>query len=50
MISPKEEEVLGVLDLVAQQEQYCLETLLSSVDVVSQEEVVGGRREAAHLE
>ena len=50
VVPPQQEEVLGVLDLVAQEEKDGLEALLSSVHVVAQEEVVGCRREPAHFE
>jgi hypothetical protein len=50
MVAAEEEEVLGELDLVAKQEQDCLKGLLSPVDIVAEEEIVGLRREAAHLE
>lgn len=41
MVPPQQEEVLRVLDLVAQQQQDRLEGLLPPVDVVPEEEVVG---------
>ena len=41
MVASEEEEVLRVLDLISQQQAHCLKTLLSSVYIVSQEEVVG---------
>jgi len=50
MIAPKQEEVLRILDLVAQQEKDGFQTLLSSIDVVSEEQVVGRRWKATHLE
>ena len=50
MVSPEQEEVLRVLDLVGQQEADGLQALLPPVDVVAQEEVVGLGREAAVLE
>ena len=50
MISSKEEKVLGIFDLVTKQEENGLETLLPSVDVIPEEEIVGSGREAAHLE
>ena len=49
MISSEQKEVLRVLDLVSQQEAHSLQRLLSSVDIVTQEEVVGIRREASIL-
>jgi hypothetical protein len=50
VVASEEEKVFGVLDLVAQEEEDRLEGLLASVDVVPEEEVVGTRREPAHLE
>lgn len=50
MIAPEQEEVLRIFDLVAKEEQDGLETLLPSVHVISQEEVVRRRREPTHFE
>ena len=50
MVSAEDEEVLGVLDLVAEEEEDDLQTLLSSVHVVAEEEVVGFWGEPAVLE
>lgn len=50
MVATQDEEVFGVLDLVGQQQADGLERLLSTVDVVTEEEVVGLRGEAAVLE
>lgn len=50
MVSSQKEEVLGILDFVTKEEENSLKTLLPSVDIIPEEEVVGGRREAAHLE
>jgi len=50
MVATEDEEVLGVLDLVGQQEADGLEGLFATVDVVAEEEVVGLGREAAVLE
>ena len=50
VISSQNEEVLGVLDLVCQQEADGLEGLLATVDVIAEEKVVGLWREAAVLE
>lgn len=50
MVPAEQEEVLGKFDLVAKQQQDRLERLFPTVDVVAQEEVVGLRWEAAHLE
>jgi hypothetical protein len=41
VVTSQQEEVLGVLDLVSQQKADCFQTLLASVNVISQEEVVG---------
>ena len=46
MIAAQQEEVLRVLNLVAQQQADCLDGLLASIDVVSQEQVVGLGRKA----
>ena len=40
MVAPQDEEVLGVLDFVGEQEPDGLEGLLAAVDVVPEEEVV----------
>jgi hypothetical protein len=50
VVSSQKEEVLWELDFVSQQKADGLEALLSSVDVVSQEEVVSFRRESSVLE
>lgn len=50
VVAPEKEEVAWVLDLVCEQEAYRLEAVLSPVDVVSEEQVVGARREAAIFE
>jgi len=50
VIAAEDEEVLGILDLVRQEKADGLQRLLSSVDVVSQEEVVGFRRESTIFE
>ena len=50
VVAAEQEEVLGVLELVAHQKQDGLERLLSTINIVAKEEVVGVRREAAHLE
>lgn len=49
VVSSQDEEVLGVLDLVREQKADGLEGLLASVDVVTEEQVVGLRRETAVL-
>lgn len=50
MVAPEQEEVLGVFDLVRQQQADGLQRLLPSVHVVAQEQVVGLWGEAAILE
>lgn len=49
MVAPEQEEVLGVFDLVRQQQADGLQRLLPSVHVVAKEQVVGLWREAAVL-
>ena len=50
MVAAQQEEVLGVLHLVREQQYYHLEPVLPAVDVVAEEQIVGRRREAARLE
>jgi hypothetical protein len=50
MISSKKKEVFGILEFVAQQQENRLQTLLSTVNIVAQEKIVGCRRKPAHLE
>ncbi len=50
VVSSKQEEVLRVLDFVAKEETDCFNGLFSTIDVVSQEEVIGLRGEATILE
>lgn len=50
MVAAEQEEVLGVLDLVGEQQADRLERLLAAVHVVAEEQVVGLWREAAVLE
>lgn len=49
VVTPQDKEVLRVLDLVCQEQADGLERLLSSVDVVTKEEVVGLGRETTVL-
>jgi len=49
VVASQQEEVLGVFDLVRQQQADGLQRLLPSVHVVSQEQVVGFGGEAAIL-
>jgi hypothetical protein len=50
VIASQQEKVLGILDFEAEQQEYRLETLFASVDIVAEEEVVGCGGEAAHFE
>ncbi len=50
VIATKQEEVFGILDLVAEQKQDGFERLLASIDVVTEEKVVGRWWKSAHLE
>jgi hypothetical protein len=50
VVAAKDEEVLRVLDLVCQKQANGLQRLLSTVYVVSKEQVVGFRRKSAVLE
>ena len=50
VVTAEDEEVLGVLDLVGEEQADGLERLLATVDVITKEEVVGLRRETTVLE
>ena len=50
VVAAEDEKVLGVFDLVGEEEADGFERLLASVDVVAEEEVVGFGRETAVLE
>jgi len=50
VVAPQDEEVLGILDLVRQEQADGLQGLLATVDVVSQEEVIRFWWEAAVFE
>jgi hypothetical protein len=50
VVATQNEEVLGVLDLVGEEQADGLEGLLATVDVVAQEQVVGLGGEATILE
>lgn len=50
VVATQDEEVLGILDFVGQQQTDGLKRLLATVDVVTEEEVVRLWREAAVLE
>ena len=50
MVSSKHEELVGVLDLESEQQTNGFDVLLASVNVISEEEVVGIRRESSILE
>jgi hypothetical protein len=50
VVTAEDEKVLGVLDLVCEQQADGLQGLLATVDIVAEEEVVGLGGEAAILE
>jgi hypothetical protein len=50
VVATEEEEVLRVLDLVGQEEAHGLEGLLATINVITQEEIVGIGRETAIFE
>jgi hypothetical protein len=50
VVTTQDEEVLGVLDLVGEKQTDGFERLLATVDVVTEEEVVGLRGESAVFE
>lgn len=50
VVTSEDEEVFGVLDLVGEEQADGLKRLLTSVDVITEEEVVGLGREATVLE
>lgn len=50
MVSTQNEEILGVLDLVGQEEADGLERLLAAVDVITEEKVIGLRGKTAVFE
>jgi hypothetical protein len=47
VVAAQDEEVLGIFDLVCEEQAYGLERLLASIDVVAEEEVVRFGRESA---
>jgi hypothetical protein len=47
VISPQEEEVLGIEDLISKQQADGFKRILATIYIVSEEQVVIGRREAA---
>lgn len=47
MIASKQKEVFGILDLVAKQQQYGFETLLSAIHIVTKEKIIGIRWKAS---
>lgn len=49
MIASQQEKVLGVLDLVGEQEADCLKRLPAAIDIVSKEQIVCFRWEPAVL-
>lgn len=50
MVAAQDEKVLGILDLVGEEQADGLQRLLATIDVVTEEEVVGLWWEAAVLE
>jgi hypothetical protein len=50
VVTAENEEVLGILDLVGQEQADGLERLLAAIDVVAKEQVVCFRGEATVLE
>jgi len=50
VVAAENEEVLGILDLVREEQADCLKTLLAAVHVIAEEEVVGFWWEPAVLE
>ena len=50
MITSEQEEVLRVLDFVAQEKANCFDRLLATIDIVTKEQIVGLGRESAVLE
>lgn len=50
MVTSQQEEVLRVLNFISQQKANGFQTLLASVNVISEEKVVGIRREPSVLE
>lgn len=50
VVATENEKVLGILDLVGEQEADDLKGLLAAVDIVAQEEIVGLGREATVFE
>jgi hypothetical protein len=41
VISSEDKEIFRVFDLVGEQQTYCLKTLFSSINIISQEKVIG---------
>ncbi len=50
VVASEEEEVLRILNFIGKQQAHCFKTLLASVHVVAQEQVVSVRREPSILE
>jgi len=50
VVAAQQKEVLRIFDLVGQQQADGLQGLLAPIDVVAEEQVVGGRGESAVLE
>ena len=49
MVPTQKEKVFGVFDLVAQEEEDRLETLLPAIDVITQKEIIRRGGESTHL-
>lgn len=47
VVPSQNEEILRILDLVGKEQAYCLQALIPDIYVVTQEEVIGFRRESA---
>ncbi len=50
MVAAEDEEILWVLDLIREEKANGLQRLLASVDVISEEQIVGFRWESTILE
>lgn len=50
MVAAKDKEVLGIFDLICQEKTNRLQGLLASIYVITEEEIVGFRRESTVFE
>ena len=50
VVATKNEKILGVLQFIAEQQQYRLQTLFASINVVAEKEEIRRWWEATHLE